>query len=91
VNRIVRNRVSGTRAALACEAARTRPECAAPLSVCGVGIWIAGGGGNRVARNVLTDNDVSMRDDTRATPRDDTPPGRASCCHAGRGGMYLRR
>jgi len=67
-NRAVRNTVSETHAASLCDATKAAsPACAALLTRCGVGIWIAGGGGNGLAGNTLIANDVNVQDDGSGT------------------------
>jgi nitrous oxidase accessory protein NosD len=61
-NRAVRNVVVGTRAAHLCETTRALPGCGGQLSVCGVGLWVAGAG-NTLGRNTFVDNDLDVRDD----------------------------
>jgi parallel beta-helix repeat protein len=62
-NTAVKTTVSDTHAATLCEATRALPGCAEVLSVCGVGLWIAGGSGNAAVRNTLVNNDVALRDE----------------------------
>jgi len=62
-NRALHNTVSETREANLCVAARALPGCDNLLEACGMGVWIAGGSGNRAARNSLRGNDVPLRDD----------------------------
>lgn len=67
-NRAVRNTVSETHGASLCDAQRLASlSCAALLTQCGVGIWIADGTANALAGNDLFANDLDLLDDGTGT------------------------
>src|SRR5262249_42146792 len=59
-NRLVRNVVNGTHEGTLCAGMKTVPACTSVLTTCGVGIWLAGGSGNILLKNTLTDNDTDQ-------------------------------
>jgi hypothetical protein len=68
------NRIVNTSGAALCIPAQAAPGCDVSLSVCGVGLWIAGGSNNSANGNTFGNNDDDMRDDGTNTGR--KPRGR---------------
>jgi parallel beta-helix repeat protein len=66
-NRVLRNTVTGSSGAVLCDGLRADLACTAVIDECGMGIWVAGGHGNRVGRNKLAANDIPVRDQGAAT------------------------
>jgi parallel beta-helix repeat protein len=66
-NRVLRNAVTGSHGAALCAGLRTEAGCTSVIDQCGMGIWVAGGRGNRVGRNKLGQNDIPVRDQGAAT------------------------
>ncbi len=67
-NRARGNTIAETHAAPLCETLRSaNGDCSELLTVCGVGLWIAGGSGNVAVGNSFSGNDVDLRNDGAAT------------------------
>ena len=63
------NRIVNTSGAALCAPTAAAPGCDVSLSVCGVGLWIAGGSRNSANGNTFNGNDEDMRDDGTDTGR----------------------
>jgi hypothetical protein len=68
------NRIVNTSGAALCTPTQAAPGCDVSLSVCGIGLWIAGGSRNSASGNTFASNDEDMRDDGTDTGR--KPRGR---------------
>ena len=63
------NRIVNTSGAALCAPTAAAPGCDVQLSVCGIGLWIAGGSRNSAGGNTFGSNDEDMRDDGTDTGR----------------------